>query len=134
MTRTPTCYDPAAARAHWGGKRVTLMGLGRHGGGAGAARFLARAGAKITLSEQAPLAELRDALALGRDVPFESINAGGHDPRHFESAHCAVVNPAVRANHPCLTYARAAGCQLTSEIELFLRYAPQQVVGVTGTV
>jgi UDP-N-acetylmuramoylalanine--D-glutamate ligase len=135
LTRDPAYFDPAAAaRADWSGKRVTLMGLGRHGGGAGAARFLAQAGSRITLSERAPLDELDDGLALVRDVPFEAVHAGGHDPRHFQSAYAVVVNPAVGADHPCLVEARRSGCQVTSEIELFLRYAPSQVIGVTGSV
>jgi UDP-N-acetylmuramoylalanine--D-glutamate ligase len=134
MTPALARFDPAAARAHWAGKRVTLMGLGRHGGGAGAARFLAQAGAKITLSEQAPLNELGDALTVVKDVPFEAMHGGGHNPQHFQSAHCVVANPAVRTTHPCLIEARAAGRHITSEIELFLRYSPAHLIGVTGTV
>ena len=34
----------------WNGRRVTVMGLGRHGGGVAVARYLAEHGAEVTIS------------------------------------------------------------------------------------
>ncbi|HOO18274.1 MAG TPA: UDP-N-acetylmuramoyl-L-alanine--D-glutamate ligase, partial [Phycisphaerae bacterium] len=48
---------------NWHAKRVTVMGLGRFGGGVGVTRWLARAGARLTLTDKLPAAELGDSLA-----------------------------------------------------------------------
>ena len=118
------------------GRRVTVLGLGRHGGGLGAARYLARRGARVTISDtataealSAPLA----ALAALIDAPIERLSLGGHDPRDIHDAELIVVNPAVRPDSPLLKLANASGVGCTSEIELFLRACPAQMIGVTGT-
>jgi UDP-N-acetylmuramoylalanine--D-glutamate ligase len=126
--------DPVSGiESEWAGRRVTLMGLGRHGGGLGAARFLVERGARLTISELADphtLAESLDALA---GLPIHALKFGGHDENDFSTAGCVVVNPAVRPDHPCVQVARAAGAVMTSEIELFLRHCPARVIGVTGS-
>jgi UDP-N-acetylmuramoylalanine--D-glutamate ligase len=117
----------------WMGRRVTLMGLGRHGGGVAAARYLASQGAHVTISDAADRRALGESLAQLKDLPIAAIRLGGHDPVDYEAAEMVVVNPAVRPEHPCLQVARANGVGLTSEIELFLDCCPGKVIGVTGS-
>jgi UDP-N-acetylmuramoylalanine--D-glutamate ligase len=117
----------------WTNRRVTLMGLGRHGGGLAAARHLASRGARITISDAADHATLCESLARLQDLPIAAVKLGGHDPVDFETAEFVVVNPAVRPDHPCLQLARACGAALTSEIELFLDCCPGNVIGITGS-
>lgn len=119
--------------ADWRGRRVTLMGLGRHGGGLGAARYLASRGVRLTVSDSGRFSSLAESLDQLSDFPIERIALGGHDEADFRSAEFVVVNPAVRVDHPLLEIARAAGAVLTSEIELFLRACPARVIGVTGS-
>ncbi len=119
--------------ADWTARRVTLMGLGRHGGGLGAARYLAGHGARLTISDTADRDALAETLAPLSDVPIARLSLGGHDEADFRAAEFIVVNPAVRPEHPCLQIARASGAILTSEIELFLHRCPANVVGVTGS-
>ncbi|MFO0493288.1 MAG: Mur ligase family protein, partial [bacterium] len=54
------------------GRRVTVMGLGRFGGGLGAARFLAGRGAIVTITDRKPEHDFADAIAELRPL----INAG----------------------------------------------------------
>jgi UDP-N-acetylmuramoylalanine--D-glutamate ligase len=117
----------------WMGRRVTLMGLGRHGGGLGAARYLARQGARLTISDTADARLLADSLAKLAGLPVHALHLGGHRESDFREADVVVVNPAVRPDHPCLRLARARGATITSEIELFLRATPARVIGVTGS-
>lgn len=119
--------------SEWVARRVTLMGLGRHGGGTGAARFLAARGARLTISELAEPGALAESLDALSGLPIHALKFGGHDENDFTHAQCVVVNPAVRPDHPCLALARAAGAVITSEIELFLRNCPAHVIGVTGS-
>jgi UDP-N-acetylmuramoylalanine--D-glutamate ligase len=117
----------------WRGRRVTLMGLGRHGGGVGAARYLASHGARVTISETADAGTLSSSLSQLADSPIEAVHLGGHDDRDFASAEFVVVNPAVRPDHVCLQLARTAGARVTTEIELFLAHCPANVIGITGS-
>jgi len=115
------------------GRRITLMGLGRHGGGVAAARYLARAGARVTISDLAGADALAESLAGLADVPLARAALGSHDEADFRNAELLVVNPAVPLGHPLLTLARENGARLTSEIELFLEACPARIIGVTGT-
>ena len=116
------------------GKRATVMGLGTRAGGAGVARFLARAGASVTVTDLRPAAELRDALATLDGLPV-TLRLGGHDPADFgpEGADLVVRNPAVRRRAPLLEAARASGVPVEMEMSIFFRLCPAPVVGVTGT-
>jgi UDP-N-acetylmuramoylalanine--D-glutamate ligase len=109
------------------------MGLGQHGGGLGAAKFLAANGARLTISDTATAEVLADPLSELRGCSDIALHLGGHEPADFSTADFVVVNPAVRPKHPCLETARAAGARITSEIELFLKHCPGRVIGVTGS-
>ena len=115
------------------GRRVTVLGLGRHGGGVGAARFLARRGARVTVSDQRSAEELAEPLRALADVTIERFSLGGHREADVREAERVVVNPAVRPDSRQLAKAAALGVPLTSEIELFLRACPATWIGVTGT-
>lgn len=132
---TSSLSSPLARDSVLKNRRVTLMGLGRHGGGSGAARFLATQGARLTISDAASDEALRTSLAELACFPGIEIHLGGHDPADFSAANAdlVVVNPAVPWDHPCLAAARRAGVQITSEIELFLERCPARVIGVSGS-
>ena len=110
------------------------MGLGRHGGGVAAARWLAREGALVTVTDLADADSLTASRRrIGRRADRPRWTFGRHDERDFADAEAIVVNPAVRPDHPLVTLARRRGVQITSEIELFLDRCPASVVGVTGS-
>jgi UDP-N-acetylmuramoylalanine--D-glutamate ligase len=115
------------------GRRVTVMGLGRHGGGVAAARWLAEQGALVTVTDNASEQALADSLAELRGAPITRYQLGGHREGDFTSGDLIVVNPAVRPDNSFIAAARAAGVPLTSEVELFLDRCPGHVIGVTGT-
>ena len=123
---------PRRAR-DWKGRRVTVMGLGRHGGGVSAVRYLAEQGAKVTVSDFAPAGALAESLEALRGLPIHALKLGGHDEADFRDAECVAINPAVRSAHPCLRIARASGAVITSEVELFLERSPARTIGVTGS-
>lgn len=116
------------------GTRVTVLGLGRFGGGIGVARWLCDRGAIVTVTDQDTADNLAGSLAQLEGLPIE-FRLGGHDDRDFSDAHLVVTSPAVRPSHPMLAVARAAGVPITLEIRLFLEHCPPGVtfVGVTGT-
>lgn len=115
------------------GCRVTVMGLGRHGGGLGATRWLAAQGAVVTVTDLAAAEALRASLEALAGVPIARYRLGEHRAEDFLAADMVVVNPAVRPGHPLVAAAAAVGSTITSEIELFLQRCPAQIVGITGT-
>ncbi len=109
------------------------MGLGRHGGGVAAARWLAGQGALVTVTDQASAESLSESIAALADVEITRWSLGGHQECDFSSADLLVVNPAVRMDNPWVARAAAAGVRITSELELFLKRCPAQLIGVTGS-
>ena len=109
------------------------MGLGRHRGGAAAARFLAAEGAIVTVTDLADSATLADPLADLSNSGIERFHLGGHQEADFREANLVVVNPAVRPVDRFVELARQAGARISSEIELFLDHCQAPVIGVTGT-
>ncbi len=116
-------------------RRVVVMGLGRFGGGVGAARYCARHGANVLVTDLQPAHELRQSTAQLDGLPID-YRLGGYDPTDFTGADLIVVNPAVRRDgNEFLAAATASGATLTSEIQLLVERLPDRrsVIGVTGS-
>ncbi len=124
--------NPAPAE-NFTGKKVTVAGLGRFGGGTGVVRWLAGQGAHVTVSDQASAAELSESLAKIADLDVE-LHLGGHLAEDFLETDLLVVNPAMPKDLPILADAIAAGAVRTTEINLFLQRCPCKVIGITGSV
>lgn len=114
------------------GRKVTVMGLGRFGGGLGAALFALDQGARVTVTDLKTADQLAESVAAlqGRPVTFR---LGEHREEDFRTADVVVVSPAVKKDDPLLAVARQAGAVLTSEMNLFLERCPAPVVAVTGS-
>jgi UDP-N-acetylmuramoylalanine--D-glutamate ligase len=129
------------------GRTVTVLGLARSG--VALARFLHDAGARVTVYDGKPAAELDTAIAElgGRDV---ALRLGPDVDPASTWADAALVGtspsitndfpttePRLRAQLQALVDARAAGDTdapaLVTEADLFLRLCPSPTVGVTGT-
>ena len=114
------------------GKRVTVMGLGRFGGGIGVARFLLERGASITITDLDTADNLAESIAAVGDAA--AYHLGGHRPQDFTETDLVVVNPAVKPGSEFLRLARASGVPITTEINLFFELCPARIIGVTGSV
>ena len=116
------------------GKRVTVMGLGTRGGGVGVARYLARAGARVTVTDARPEAELTASLTELTGLPIRNV-LGGHEEADFtpDGADLIVRNPGVPRRAPMLALARRHGLPIEMEMSLFFRACPAPIIGVTGT-
>ncbi len=136
-----TAPRPVRSRADLVGRRALVLGLARSG--VAAARYLADAGATVTIydrrspedlsPEVAAMGDRRMALALGI--------APGDAARLVEAADLLVTSPSISPRFPttdqwlreALAAAESAGTELVSEVELFLRLTAARVLGVTGT-
>jgi UDP-N-acetylmuramoylalanine--D-glutamate ligase len=117
---------------HLSGKRVTVAGLGRFGGGIAVARWLAEQGAKVLVTDQAKAEVLERSVKELADLPI-TYRLGEHREEDFASAELVVASPAVPPKNQFLEAARAAGVPVTTEIRLFIERCPARIIGVTGT-
>jgi len=122
------------------GARATLMGLGRFGGGVGAARWLVEQGADVLVTDLAgeeDLAEPLEALLGLIDAGAVTLRLGGHNVSDFTDADLVVANPAVPRpwENRFLRAAEAAGVRITTEMRLLVERLPNRdrTIGVTGT-
>ncbi len=115
------------------GCKVTVMGLGRFGGGLGAVRFLTARGARVTVTDLLTAEDLSEPLAKLADCPVDAYHLGGHVEEDFVDTDLIVVNPAVPPSSPFLARARAECIPLTSEMSLFWQFNRSRTIGVTGS-
>jgi UDP-N-acetylmuramoylalanine--D-glutamate ligase len=119
-------------KKNFSGMKVLVMGLGLNGGGFESARYLALAGADVSVTDLrderalAPSIEKLEA-ALG-GVPVRYI-LGRHNTEDFEKADMVVKNPGVRPDSPYLKAAR----NIETDISLFLAASPARLTAVTGS-
>lgn len=115
------------------GRSALLVGLGRHGGGVGVARYLHHRGARVTITDTLGAEPLARSIERLSDLGEVTYRLG--DPADLEVAEYDLVvrNPAVRHDHPLLVAAREARRPVHSEATLLVRDFPGTVVGVTGS-
>ena len=114
------------------GKRVTVAGLGRFGGGIAVARWLVEQGATVLVTDQAPAEKLAESVAKLDGLPIE-FRLGDQRETDFSGADLVVASPAIPPHGEFLQAAHGAGVIVTTEIKLFVERCPATIVGVTGT-
>lgn len=110
-------------------KRALVVGLGKSG--VASALFLKSRGARVTVSDSKPEAELRDEILLLLDHGI-AVETGGHGDRTFRGQDLIVVSPGVPFDAPQLAQARTLGEPVIGEIELAAQFLPGPIVAITG--
>lgn len=113
-------------------KKITVMGLGLFGGGVGVAQFLARQGARVTVTDLRNAAELSSSIKQLEGLPI-SYKLGGHSEEDFTNADMVIVNPAVPKNSKFIQIARNNHVQIDTEINIFFKLCPAPIIGITGS-
>ncbi|QDT88921.1 UDP-N-acetylmuramoyl-L-alanine--D-glutamate ligase [Gimesia algae] len=114
------------------GKDVTVLGLGKFGGGVATVRFLAERGARVTVIDAKSAQALQDSLQKLEDCPEVTFQLGDQSPE-LTDIDLLVVNPAIPPGHALLRNATQQRIPVSSEIELFWQLNPGRVIGVTGS-
>jgi UDP-N-acetylmuramoylalanine--D-glutamate ligase len=110
-------------------KRVLVVGLGKSG--VASALFLKSRGARVTVSDSKPEAELRDEILLLLEHGI-TVETGGHGDRTFRGQDLIVVSPGVPFDAPQLVQARNLGEPVIGEIELAAQFLRGHIVAITG--
>lgn len=156
MDQTAPGRSEVVTRPDWRERRVTVMGLGRFGGGVGVTRWLAQRGARVLVTDLDPESKLAESLAQLEDLRRAgrvTLRLGGHDERDFAETDAVIANAAVPRpwENRFLNAARAAGVEITTEINLLVEQiealhaaesdvsgvrvpARARIIGVTGSV
>jgi UDP-N-acetylmuramoylalanine--D-glutamate ligase len=104
------------------------MGLGLNGGGLESARFFARNGAEVTVTDLRGEDVLAPSLKELEGFPIRYV-LGKHEFADFENAGIVIKNPAVRPDSPYLAKAR----RVETDMSVFLSLCPGPVLAVTGS-
>lgn len=110
------------------GKKVLIMGLGLLGGGVGAARFFAKTGSKVTVTDLRTKRELLPSIRKLKGFKIK-FTLGKHVKEDFENADFVIRNPDVLFDSPYLKYAKTVK-MLES---FFAKNYPGKIIGITGT-
>jgi len=114
------------------GKTVLIMGLGRFGGGADAAKFAHGAGANVIVTDLASAEQLNDSMNQLQKLDGIEFHLGSHHPADFEQTDIVIANPAVPGNNKFLQIARQANKFIISQIGIFFELCPTKIIGITG--
>jgi UDP-N-acetylmuramoylalanine--D-glutamate ligase len=113
--------------------RVTVMGLGLHGGGLASALFFARHGARVTVTDNR-----RDPQVFRQSMPALQRAGvrtvlGRHDEKDFVDTDLIIKNPAVPSSSPFLQTARARHKRIETDLSIFLQLCASPLIAVTGS-
>jgi UDP-N-acetylmuramoylalanine--D-glutamate ligase len=112
------------------GKKVMVLGLARTG--SAAARFLARQGADVLVSDCRKESQLQRETAALAGLPVRYF-LGGEDPAWLEGVDLMIPSPGVPQENPLLREASRRGVEILSEIELAARFLRAPLIAITGT-
>lgn len=121
------------ARAHFEGKKITVMGLGLLGRGLGDIRYLAEQGADLIVTDL----KTREQLATSVDALKEFKNItyvlGKHRLEDFRDRDLVLKAAGVPIDSPYIEEARVHRVPVKMSADLFAELARIPVAGVTGT-
>jgi UDP-N-acetylmuramoylalanine--D-glutamate ligase len=131
-------------KSQFNGKKVTIMGLGLHGGGAGVAKFFCEQGADVLVTDLKTKEQLEKSLeklkpftfrgrkVKGKKLPIKFV-LGEHRNQDFINADLIIKNPAVPRESPYLKIARDNKVPIKTDIDIFFGLCGAQIIGVTGS-
>ena len=114
----------------WTGKRVLILGAARQG--QALARWLAKHGARVTLSDKRSEADLQPARQALADLSIEWA-PGGHPLKLLDRIDVVCLSGGVPLTTPIVAEAQKRGIPLSNDTQIFMEVAPCRTVGITGS-
>lgn len=110
--------------------KVTIMGLGLNGGGLISAKFFAKYGADVTVTDLKSEEELKPSVEALKDIKNIHFVLGKHNIEDFETADLVIKNPIVKkAGNKYLEKAK----WIESDVSIFLQLSKAPILAITGT-
>jgi UDP-N-acetylmuramoylalanine--D-glutamate ligase len=115
------------------GKRITVLGLGLHGGGMGAIKFLVKNGARVVVTDIKTKEQLAPSLEKLKGLKNIEYVLGQHRTEDFSKADLVIKNPAVRWDSQYIKLALEKKIPVEMDSSLFFQLCHNPIIGVTGT-
>jgi len=114
-------------------KKITIIGLGLHGGGLGVTKFLAQQGAQLTVTDLKNAKQLKSSIKQLKKYKINYV-LGQHRLEDFTKAEMVIKNPGVRRDSKYLLKAQQNKIPIETDLSLFFQLCPsQEIIGITGT-
>lgn len=115
------------------GKKVTVFGLGLHGGGVGVVKFLASCGANVVVTDLKNKEQLAVSLDKLKGVKNVKYVLGQHRLEDFTHTDMVIKNPAAPWSDKHIKLALEHNVPVEMDSSLFFRLCKNKIVGITGT-
>jgi UDP-N-acetylmuramoylalanine--D-glutamate ligase len=117
-------------KINWNGTHTLILGAARQG--IALARWLARHGAQVTLSDSRSLDELASAQASLADTNVKWA-AGGHPLELLNDTDVLCLSGGVPSSLAIVQEAVKRGIPLSNDTQIFMEAAPCRTIGITGS-
>ncbi len=114
----------------WEGKHLVILGLARQG--TALARFAAEAGASVTVSDLRSTEKLASEMDELKDLKITFV-MGEHPMEMLNETDVLAISGGVPADSAFVTAAREKGITITNDSQEFIKRAPGDVIGITGS-
>lgn len=121
------------AHAYFGGKKITVAGLGLLGRGVGDVEFLATHGAELIVTDLKNEADLKPSLERLSEFSNITYVLGGHRIDDFLDRDFILKGPTMHFDSPYIEAAKKAGIPIKMSASWFTELTNIPTVGVTGT-
>lgn len=118
---------------NFSGRKVLAMGLGVQSGGVEAIKFLWHRGARLTVTDIRSRRDLLESVLQLKKYRGIRYCFGKHLRSDIRLADYVLKNPGVPPHSPYIRYARRRGVPILTDIGIFFKLCPAQIIGVTGT-
>lgn len=115
---------------NWNGTRALIIGAARQG--QALARYLASAGAEVTINDRQSAETLKPVMDSFNDLPVQWVT-GGHPLELLETAQVVCLSGGVPLDLPIVKAALERGLPLTNDTQVFLEEVSCKVIGITGS-
>ncbi|MFA5925592.1 MAG: UDP-N-acetylmuramoyl-L-alanine--D-glutamate ligase [Parcubacteria group bacterium] len=115
------------------GKKITVMGIGLHGGGVATVRFFAESGARVIATDMKTEKELRSSLDKLADLKNITFVFGQHRMEDFENVDMIVKGPSVPWTSKHIQAALKKKIPVEMDSSIFFKFCKLPIIGVTGT-
>lgn len=115
---------------NWNGTRILILGAARQG--LALARWMARLGARVTLSDKRTESELAVSHDLLNGLPIVWA-LGGHPVELLDNADVLCLSGGVPLTLPIVAEAIKRGLPLTNDTQIFMEVVPCTTIGITGS-
>jgi len=114
-------------------KKITVYGLGLHGGGVGVVKFLVANGAKVIVTDLSSKEKLAPTLEKLKDLKNIKYVLGQHRVEDFTNVDLVIKNPAIAWTDKHVKLALEKNIPVEMDSSLFFKLCKNKIIGVTGT-